>query len=44
MSKITKTDIQMLKDSIRYESETGIFYRKTGKFGIVKLGLTKKNG
>ena len=44
MSKITKTDIQMLKDSIRYESETGIFYRKTGKFGIVKLDCKNKHG
>jgi hypothetical protein len=44
MSKITKKDIQILKDSIRYESETGIFYRKTGKLGVVKLDCKNKHG
>lgn len=42
--EITKAELQMLKECIRYDSETGVFHRKFGKMGVVKLCWANVHG
>lgn len=41
---VTKKELQMLKDCVRYESETGVFHRRFGKMGVMKLCWSNVHG
>ena len=44
VKEITKAELQMLKEYIRYDSETGVFHRNFGKMGVVKLCWANVHG